>query len=165
MKVCPDAAEDWIRSLVTPVGPIEVAHERPWSTVLRIPLRHGSAWFKACGDVQAFEPTLTASLSSRWPDLMPEVIGRDADRAWLLLADAGTPLRELGNPPEVWLAVLPRYAELQRGEAAHAQEHLAAGVPDIQVQNLPARYAHLLACELPLEVEEIGLLRGFATRF
>ena len=75
------AAEDWIRSLVTPVGPIEVAHERPWSTVLRVPLRNGPAWFKACGDVQAFEPTLTARLFARWPGLLPEVLGHTPVRS------------------------------------------------------------------------------------
>lgn len=160
-----DAAEDWIRSLVTPEGPIEVAHERPWSTVLRVPLRHGQAWFKACGDVQAFEPTLTAALSARWPGLVPDVIGYVAGRAWLLLADAGAPLRELGNPPEAWLAVLPRYAELQRGETLHAGEHLAAGVPDLGVETLPVRYADLVASDLPLDAEEVSLLQGFAGRF
>jgi hypothetical protein len=31
-------AEGWIRAHVDPVGPIETAHERPWSTILRAPL-------------------------------------------------------------------------------------------------------------------------------
>ena len=34
---------DWIGAHVEPVGAIETAHERPWATVLRVP-------------VQAFEP-------------------------------------------------------------------------------------------------------------
>ena len=150
---------------MTPVAPIEVAHERPWSTVLRVPLRQGSAWFKACSRVQAFEPTLTARLCARWPDRVPDVIGYDADRAWLLLADAGAPLRETGNPPEAWLAALPGYAELQRGEAVHAEEHLAAGVPDMRLALLPARYQDLVDHDLPLDGREIQTLRDFAHRF
>jgi len=159
------AAEDWIRAQVDPVGPIEMAHERPWATVLRVPLANGIAWFKACAPVQAFEPRLTGELFSRWPDRVPEVLGRDDKRAWLLLADAGTPMRVLGNPPEAWLLALPLYAELQRGEAPHARDHLAHGVPDLRVATWPARYDDLVNCDLPLDSHEIRRLREFAPRF
>lgn len=159
------AAEDWIRAHVDPVGPIETAHERPWATVLRVPLADRIIWFKACEPVQAFEPRLTAGLFARWPDRVPEVLGRDDERAWLLLADAGTPMRALGNPPEVWLHALPLYAELQRGEAPHARDHLAHGVPDLRVATWPARYDDLLRHDLPLEQHEIHRLRRFAPRF
>jgi len=159
------AAERWIRGRVDPVGAIETAKERPWATVLRVPIADGVAWFKACGPVQAFEPRLTAELFARWPDRVPEVLGHDEQRAWLLLADAGTPIDLLGNPPEAWLAALPLYAELQRGEVAHAPDHLAHHVPDLRVATLPARYEDLLQHELPLERDEIGRLRGFAGRF
>jgi hypothetical protein len=109
-----------------------------------VPLADGVAWFKACAPVQAFEPRLTAGLSTRWPDRVAEVLGHDEERAWLLLADAGTPIGAFGNPPEAWLAALPRYAELQRGETGRAHEHLAHGVPDLRVATLPTRYEDLL---------------------
>ncbi len=159
------AAEDWIRAHVEPVGAIETEHERPWATVLRVPLAEGVAWFKACAPVQAFEPRLTAGLFARWPDRVAEVLGHDEERAWLLLADAGTPIRVFGNPPEPWLAVLPLYAELQRGEAAHTHDHLTHHVPDLRVATLPARYEDLLRQDLPLASDEIGRLRTFAARF
>jgi hypothetical protein len=159
------AAEDWIRAHVTPVGAIEVAHERPWSTVLRVPLATGTVWFKACAPVQAFEPRLTAELFARWPDLAAEVLAYDEERAWLLLADAGTRIGTFGNPPELWLDVLPRYAELQRGEAPHTRDHLAHHVPDLRVAALPGRYDDLLDHELPLEADEIQRLRAFHQRF
>jgi hypothetical protein len=158
-------AEAWIRARVDPVGPIETAHQQPWSTVLRVPVAGGVAWFKACAPVQAFEPRLTAELFARWPDRVAEVLGWDEQRAWLLLADAGTPLGAVGNPPQAWLEALPRYAELQRGEAAHAREHLAHGVPDLRVATLPARYEELLCQDLPLTGEELQRLGGFAPRF
>jgi hypothetical protein len=156
------AAEDWIRDHVMPVAPIETAHERPWSTVLRVPVAGGVVWFKECSAVQAFEPRLTAQLFSRWPHLMPDVLGHDEQRAWLLLADAGTNVGAVGNPPESWLEVLPVYAELQRGEAAHADDHLAHGVPDMRVETLPARFDDLVRYDLPLEGDEVDRLRGFA---
>ncbi len=74
-------AEAWIRAHVEPVGAIETAHERPWATVLRVPLADGVAWFKACAPVQAFEPRLAAELFARWPDRVAEVLGHDQERA------------------------------------------------------------------------------------
>jgi hypothetical protein len=159
------AAEDWIRMHVTPVGPIETEHERPWATVLRVPLADGVAWFKACAPVQAFEPRLTAELFARYPDRVAQVLAHDQKRAWLLLADAGTPIGAFGNPPEAWLVALPLYAELQRGEAAHMHDHLAHGVPDLRVAHLPARFDDLLQRELPVEREETDRLRALAPRF
>jgi len=159
------AVEEWIRVHAEPVGTIETVHERPWATVLRVPLAGGVAWFKACARVQTFEPRLTAELYARWPDRVAEVLGYDEERAWLLLADAGRPVGAFGNPPEAWLAALPLYAELQHGEAAHAQEHLAHGVPDLRLTTLPARYDELLQLDLPLEREDARQLRDFAPRF
>lgn len=159
------AADEWIRQYVEPVGVIETVHERPWATVRRVPLANGVAWFKACGPVQAFEPRLTAELFARWPDLVSEVLAYDEARSWLLLADAGTPVGFFNNTPELWLGILPSYAELQRGEAAHTQDHLAHHVPDLRISTLPQRYEDLLRRDLPLESDEIVRLASFAKRF
>jgi hypothetical protein len=153
---------EWIRAHVEPTGPIEATHVRPWATVLCVPVEGGVVWFKACAPVQAFEPHLSAGLAARWPDRVAEVLGHDEERAWLLLADAGTPLIPPENPPEPWLDVLPRYAELQRGEAEFAADHLAHGVPDLRVATLPARYAELVRRDLPVEPAELARLRAFA---
>jgi hypothetical protein len=56
------AVEQWIRVHADPVGAIETVHERPWATVLRVPLADGIGWFKACAPAQAFEPRLSAEL-------------------------------------------------------------------------------------------------------
>jgi len=138
---------------VRPTGPIELVHERPWSTVCRVPVEAGAAWFKACNEVQAFEPRLSAELFSRWPELVGEVLAYDERRAWLLVADAGKPLDRAVEP---WLELLPRYAELQRGEAAHASDHVASGVPELGVSSLPARYVDLLERDLPVEFPRLA---------
>jgi hypothetical protein len=132
----------WIAAHSTPTGPLEVVCERPWSTVLRAPVEGGAVWFKACGPVQAFEARLTAALAAR-SDLLPRVLAVDEARAWLLLADAGTPLTAFGDQVDAWLAVLPRYAELQMREARHVDEHLAGGVPDRRPEKLPAEFETL----------------------
>ena len=71
----------------------------------------------------------------------------------------------LGNPPELWERVLPRYAELQRGERAHVEDHLAHGVIDLRATSLPAAYDAMLSRDLPLEPPELDTLRRFAPRF
>jgi hypothetical protein len=159
------AAERWISENVQPTGPIKLVHARPWSTVLRVPLHRGAAWFKACGTAQAFEPRLSAELFARWPDRVAEVLAYDERRAWLLLGDAGTPIGEYGNPPEAWLEVLPPYADLQRGEAVYANDHIAHGVPSLPVSTLAAGYAELVERDLPLEPDELVRLRAFSPRF
>jgi hypothetical protein len=160
-----DGCEDWIRKHVAVQGRIELSHERPWSTVLRIPLSSGYAWFKACQPVQAFEPRLSARLFERWPDRVGEVLAYDEARAWLLLVDAGEPLSASGNRPDVWLSALPRYAELQRGETAFVADHLAHGVPDLGCAMLPARYRQLVQSELPIASDEIAHLQRFGSQF
>jgi hypothetical protein len=122
-------------------------------------------WFKACSDVQAFEPRLSAELSARWSDRVAEVLAHDEERAWLLLADAGMPIGVYGSPPDAWLEALPPYAELQRGETAYADDHLAHSVPDLRIATLPARYEDFLRHELPIDEDEIRRLRDFQPRF
>ena len=133
--------------------------------MLRVPVADGAVWLKACGQVQAFEPRLTARLFARWPDRVSEVLDHDVDRGWLLLRDAGPPIGPDGNSPEAWLAALPPYAELQRGESVHALDHLAGGVPDLRVETLPGRLEELLRRDLPLPQAEIARLRAFTSRF
>jgi hypothetical protein len=159
------AAEEWIREHVEPVGAIETTHDRPWATVMRVPVAGGATWFKACAPVQAFEPRLTAELFTRWQDRVTEVLAVDEARNWLLLGDAGIAVGEQGNPPEAWMEALPLYAELQKGESAHALEHLAHGVPDQRMAALPAGYERLLASVLPIGRHEVNRLRDYAPRF
>jgi hypothetical protein len=144
---------------VIPTGPFELVKERPWATVWRVPLQGGVAYAKACRPIQAFEPALTAALARRWPDRVAEVLAFDPARAWLLTADAGTPVGDLGNPPELWAEILPRYAELQRGEIAHAAEHIAIGLPDLGLHAFPERFDELLARDLPIDSVEVEAAR------
>jgi hypothetical protein len=156
--------DGWICGLVELAGDIELVHERPWGTVRRVPVDGGFVWFKECAAAQAFEPRLTATLASRWPDRLPGVLGYDVERRWLLLGDAGTPLG-FDGPLEPWLSVLPLYAELQRAEAARLGEHLQGGVPDRRLTVFPALYEAALGRDLPLSSGDLERLRVFAPRF
>jgi hypothetical protein len=158
-------AETWVAASVPIVGPVELIQTEPWASVFRAPVDAGFVWFKACAPHQAFEVPLTASLSARWSTTVTDVLARDVDRRWLLMADAGEPLRDLGNPPERWLDVLPVYARLQIGESDRAADHLDAGVPDLRLPRLSERYVELLAADLPLEPGETAAIAAFGRRF
>ena len=118
---------------------MEVVHDRPWSRVLRISTAEDDLYLKQCAPVQAFEVPLTVALAARWPDRMPEVVAADVERAWLLLRDGGTRLRE-GGEPDTFARALELYGELQRDEAAHVDELLALGLPDVRLPVVAAAY-------------------------
>jgi hypothetical protein len=159
------AAIEWIRVHVNPVDRIEIASDRPWAQVTRVLTSHGVVWFKACAPVQGFEPRLSAVLFARWPDRVAEVLAHDERRGWLLLADAGRPLEPPSIRPKVWMSALSRYAELQRGEADYAADHLCHGVPDLRQTRLPERYQELTRQTLPLERAELARMRRFTGVF
>jgi hypothetical protein len=159
------ADAEWVARYVQPTGPARLEHDRPWAAVWRVPVPGGQVWFKRCAPIQSFEPRLTAALAVRSPDLMPELIAHDHEGFRLLLGDAGSAVSEHGNAPEVWLALLPAYAELQRREIAFAEEHLAARVPDLRVELLAGRYPELLDEALPVDAEQRSLLRAFEATF
>jgi Phosphotransferase enzyme family len=98
-------------------------------------------------------------LARGWPDLLPRLLACDTGRGWLLTADAGTSFEELGNPPELWLRLLPRYAELQRDAS------VPGSVPDRTLPRWLELYEELLASRLPLEPAEVEQLWRFAPRF
>jgi hypothetical protein len=152
-------ATEWIERHVRPVGRAEVIRDRVWATTTRIPTAGGPVWFKACAGSHIFEAELVADLARDRPDLLPRLLASDPARGWLLTADAGTSFDQLGNPPELWLKLLPRYAELQRGA------RVPGTVPDRTVRRWPELYEELAASELPLEPAEAARLRQFAPRF
>lgn len=131
--------------------PLELVSDEPWSTIWRTA---DGLWLKQCKASWRFEAPLTAALASRWPDRVAEVVDHGED--WLLTRDAGT---QIAEDDPLWPVAVRRYAELQQGEAAHVEEHLAAGVPDLRVARLPERYAQLLD-----EVDD-ERLRRFEPRF
>jgi hypothetical protein len=139
-------------------------HDRPWSRVLRVPTADEDLYLKQCAPVQAFEVPLTVALAARWPDRVPEVVGADPDRAWLLLRDGGVRLRESGDVP-TFVRALELYGELQREEAARVGELLALGLPDVRLPVVAAAYEPFLEDDHGLEPDEVARLRALAPRY
>ncbi len=145
-------------------GRIELAHSRPWSTVLRMPTIEGDFYLKAASPLAAHEPALLQTLSRLRPDCIPELLSVDVEQGWVLMRDAGRSLHELIRSTRQlrpWLSVLPLYAELQIEMADHLPELLALGVPDQRLSVLPGLYDQLLADMDVLRIDRTpGLTRA-----
>jgi len=149
---------------VEPAAPIEVIHDRPWSTVLRVPTDDGDLFLKQEAPLQAFEVPLTLALVSRWPDRVPEVVAADVDRAWLLLRDGGVRIADSGAY-DVFAQALRLYGELQVGEVPHADELLALGLPDVRLHLMAEAYEPFFERDHGLTREEVEALLALAPRY
>jgi hypothetical protein len=118
--------------------------------VLRVRFKKGTAYFKACGPGGSHEPALLQHLEDGWSRILPEILAVDLDRGWILMVDAGPPLREVsdaGGQLDVLTRVLPAYAELQVATVSSVEPLLGLGLPDRRLHRLPGLLAELIADE------------------
>jgi aminoglycoside phosphotransferase (APT) family kinase protein len=141
--------DDWIRSAVIAYGMgsvtgISEVHRLPWSTVLAVASGPTRLYFKAVWPAQRHEVAATALLASCSPDSVPRVVAVDESRGWMLLADAGEPLRTRDRSTQLSLipGAVRRYADAQVASMPFVEQLLAAGVPDHR--NLRARLDRLI---------------------
>lgn len=132
------AVRGWVRESlaahrITPAGPMRTKHLRPWSFVARIATDHGPFFFKATAPTLANDAAITRALSARHPDLVLAPLAVDAARRWMLLPNGGRRLRTAAGARRrliAWEALLPRYAELQRGLRGREEWLLDLGALD-----------------------------------
>jgi hypothetical protein len=157
--------ETWLASHgVEPSGPLATIHERPWSTVLRVPTSDGDLFLKQEQPVQEYEVALTAALFSRWPDRVPEVVAADTERSWLLTRDGGIRIADSGAF-EAFPRALELYGELQVGEVGHVDEFLAMGLRDLRLPVVVDMYEPFFERDHGLEPEEVAGFVALAPRF
>jgi hypothetical protein len=142
------------------MGPVEIVHQRPWSTFLRVATDKGTAHFKAPAPYDKYEAALTEALARRRPDITVPLLAVDLDRGWLLSADAGITLRNAdptAGQVAHWLKVVPINAELQQQMADQVPQLLALGMIDRRLARLPGLYAALMENQ---ETLRVGLADG-----
>ena len=149
---------------VEPTAPVEVIHDRPWSTVLRVPTDEGDLFLKQEAPLQAFEVPLTLALASRWPDRMPAVVAADVERAWLLLRDGGVRVAD-SCAYDVFEHALRLYGELQVGEVPHADELLGLRLPDVRLDVITDAYEPFFERDHGLTGEEVGTALALGPRY
>jgi hypothetical protein len=149
-------------------GPIEQTRVRPWSVSLRLPTASGAFWFKANTFGCRYEAALASALAWWAPAAVLVPVAVDADRGWLLTADAGPTLRETSPGLDDWAAMLAGYARLQRTLAPRAGEMVALGVPDRRPAALPGLLAGLLddpAVRAALGAERLAAVSAVAPAY
>ena len=156
---------DWLASRgIEPTRELETIHERPWSTVLRVPTVDGDLFLKQEQPVQEYEVALTVALASRWPDRVPEVVAFDLERSWLLTRDGGVRIADSGA-----FGAFPRalelYGELQVGEVAHVEEFVEMGLRDLRLPVDVELYEPFFEQDHGLEPAEVVRLRSLAPKF
>jgi Phosphotransferase enzyme family len=160
-----DDLQSWLAAHgVEPNGPAETIHERPWSTVVRVPTADGDLYLKQEQPLQAYEIPLTVALASRWPDRVPEVVAFDTGRSWLLLRDGGTRVADSGSY-ELFPHALALYGELQVGEISHVDELLGFGLRDLRLPVVVDLYEPFFERDHGLEPDEVARLVALAPRF
>ena len=129
---------------------IEQPHIRPWSTVMTVPTNDGMFYFKASASVFAQETALTAYLARYRPEIFPALLAFDLNRHWMLMRDAGMPLRHFIRAEKSiarWSDILPLYVDLQKEMAERIAHLLALGVMDRRLARLPGMFESLIADE------------------
>lgn len=129
------------------VGTIDQVHVYPWSTVMRAPTDNGDMFFKANAPELRHEAHLVSVLSAKRPDCVPPLLAADLELGWMLMSDAGTPLREIvqrDRDLSPWLEILPLYAGLQRDVAGDADDLVSLGVPDLRLATLASKVERFL---------------------
>jgi Phosphotransferase enzyme family len=150
------AALDWAEAQLGGPVQVEPMKVRPWAATWRLSTADRVGYLKTTAVSTRYEVPLMAILGRAVPSWTPAVLATEPDQGWLLLADAGTPLREQLNgrfDARAWQTMLPRFGLLQRAAEPFAVELLAAGVPDER----PHRYLELLE---PLLAKAPGLTVG-----
>ena len=148
-------AQTWIRSMLDEnnlqlTGEINQPHIRPWSTVMTVPTGDGLLYFKASTSVFAHETALTDYLARFRPEIFPDLLAVDLKRHWMLMRDAGTPLRQFIRAEKSvtrWKDVLPLYVDLQKEMTERTTHLLTLGVMDRRLAKLPEMFENLIADE------------------
>jgi hypothetical protein len=104
--------------------------------LIRFATNRGAVWFKAVGDPNLREFSITRSLTRRLPRYLPELLAVKTDwHAWLTREAPGRGLFESPDPV-TWSQAAEILAELQIASLDHRTELLAAGVHDVRSQKL-----------------------------
>ena len=136
-------AVEWARAVLGPVE-LDRLRSRPWAVTWRL-IRPGDAdAFLKCSTARTgHEAAVLPVLTRACPALVPELLACDPAGHRLIVASAGTVLREREGGTfrlEVWIPLVQRFAELQRSLTPYTEMLLGQGVPDER----PHRYPDLL---------------------
>jgi len=116
----------------------------PTFCLLRFETNGPALWFKAVGEPNIREFTITSTLAELFPDFLPRLIAvRHRWSAWLMTEPEGVAPDTTCEWP-VWKTVVDRLAKLQIASAPHTSELLLAGARDVTARSLLERVDEFL---------------------
>jgi hypothetical protein len=131
----------WVKQVIHPLG-IELTgnfsqfNACPSFSLIRFETTGPALWFKAVGEPNGQEFSITMSLAERFPRYLPTVIAsRPAWHGWLM-KDGGAAMADSLPRPEQWQEVAADLARLQLESIGHAQWLLAVGTKDLRIPRL-----------------------------
>src|SRR5712691_11211929 len=111
----------WLTRQATAAGwsihSVEQIRAWEFSCVLRVQTDRGDMYFKALPRAYGAEMPLIQQLADWYPAHVPEVVGADVRRRWVLLRACGGRCLEEGAPLGEWQRVARAYAQLQMASA------------------------------------------------
>jgi hypothetical protein len=113
-------------------GRFQQLNASPTFSLLRLETGDGAIWFKATGEPNAHELSVTLALSQHFPRHLPQILGVRRDwNGWLSAEAAGTSLDEIAEI-SAWQRAAEELAKLQIESIGRASELLE----DVQLKDL-----------------------------
>jgi hypothetical protein len=147
-KTGPFARPGWLRELfrwteeqVAPLGLRLTGGFRQWNasptfSLVRMETNDGALWFKATGEPNAHELSVTLLLARLFPNHVPQIFGIHRSwNGWLSAEAAGPALDELSDD-FAWERVAGELAELQIASIGKARELLEGKCKDLRLPGL-----------------------------
>jgi hypothetical protein len=144
----PFARPGWLRELfrwteeqVAPLGLRLTGGFRQWNasptfSLVRLETNGGALWFKAAGEPNSHELTVSLLLARLFPSRVPRILGIHRSwNGWLSAEAAGTALDEISDC-SIWERVAGELAELQIASIGKSRELLEGKCKDLRLSGL-----------------------------
>lgn len=153
----------WTAEVIRPLGleltgPFCQYNASPSFSLIRFETDGPAVWFKAVGEPNHREFSITLNLSQQFPKYLPKPLGTRADwNGWLSLEAPGTNLRET---PEIalWESAAESLARLQIESVAKTESILDAGAHDLRTEPLSGLVHPFLALTARLMEQQTKIL-------
>ncbi len=125
----------WVEEQVSPLGLRVTGRFRQWNasptfSLIRLETNDGALWFKATGEPNSHELTVSLLLARLFPGHVPRILGVHTSwNGWLSTEASGTALDEISDS-SAWERVAEALAELQIASSGKSRE-LEARCPDV----------------------------------
>jgi hypothetical protein len=149
----------WVQERITPLGlrvtgKFKQFNASPTFSLIRLETSGPAVWFKATGEPNRHELSITVMLAGLFPGYVPAILGvHEAWNAWLSMAATGGPLDKIEEISE-WERVARELAEFQILSIAKTAELLECHCKDLRLPKLKeridpfcARMAELMAVQ------------------